>query len=198
MRVLQMKAKTRHIKKAGDMHSLKPTMHQYQCVGRAAPTPKDPCPKIYRMRLFAKNPVIARSKFWYFMKKINNAKKTGGEMLQFNEIFERHPLKVKNFGITLRYESRTDTHNMYKEYRDTSLCGAISQMYQEMAGRHRAQSQSIQILKTATVKTADCRRSHVIQMHKSKLRFPVCHKIHYSPKKYRTTFKGEKPNTWRG
>lgn len=197
MRSHQMKTRKCLAKKRSDLLALKPIMHQYQIIGRAAPTPKDPCPKIYRMRLFSKSGCQARSKFWYFMKKINNAKKTGGEMLQFNEIFEKHPLKVKNFGITLRYESRTDTHNMYKEYRDTTLNGAVSQMYTEMAGRHRAQSQSIQILKTAVVKPADCRRNHVIQMHKSNLRFPVTHKLHYSPKKFRTTFKGETPNTWR-
>ena len=35
---------------------------------------------------------------------------------------------VKVFGLVIRYQSRTGYHNMYKEYRDTSLCGAVSQM----------------------------------------------------------------------
>merc|ERR1711977_584014 len=30
------------------------------------------------------------------------------------------PRKVKNFGIWIRYDSRSGTHNMYKEYREMS------------------------------------------------------------------------------
>ncbi len=32
-------------------------MHQCEIVGRAAPTQKNPVPKIYKLKLFAKNPV---------------------------------------------------------------------------------------------------------------------------------------------
>lgn len=34
-----------------------------------------------------------------------------------------------------------------------------------MAGRHRARKQSIQIIRTATVKPADCRRPSTKQFH---------------------------------
>ena len=61
------------------------------------------------------------------------------------QIFEKKPDSVKNFGIWIRYNSRTDPVNMYKEYRDTTLCGAIAQMYLEMAGRHRARASSVQV-----------------------------------------------------
>jgi len=37
---------------------------------------------------------------------------------------------VKNFGVWVRYQSRTGYHNMYKEYRDTTLNGAVEQLYQ--------------------------------------------------------------------
>merc|ERR1712226_1500375 len=103
----------------------------------------NPVPKIFKMKLFAKNPVIARSKFWYFMKKINRAKKTGGEILRQIELFDQTPTKVKNYGIWLRYQSRTDTHNMYKEYRDVNINSAVAKMYSEMACRHRAQPGTI-------------------------------------------------------
>lgn len=39
--------------------------HQYQVVGRHLPTEKDPEPTIYRMKLWATDPVRAKSKFWY-------------------------------------------------------------------------------------------------------------------------------------
>merc|ERR1719240_2139041 len=128
-------------------------VHQYELVGRAAPTQKNPVPKIYKLKLFAKNPVIARSKFWYFMKKINKAKRSGGQILRQTELFDKSPSKISNYGVWLRYESRTDTHNMYKEYRDVTINGAMSQIVAEMAGRHRAQPGSIQIIKTAEIPT---------------------------------------------
>merc|ERR1719190_340815 len=143
------------------------------------------------MRLFAKNKVLAKSRFWYFMKKINKAKKSGGELLAVNELFDRGPTKVKNYGIWLRYQSRTNTHNMYKEYRDVTINGAVGQMYQEMAGRHRAAPGTIQIINTAVLKAAECRRDHVKEMHNAKLKFPIIRKIPHVEKKYRTTFKAQ-------
>merc|ERR1712061_296870 len=165
--------------------SLQARMHQYQIVGRAAPTPKNPTPKIYRMRLFAKNTVLAKSRFWYFMKKINKAKKSGGELLAVNELFDRAPTKVKNYGIWLRYESRTDTHNMYKEYRDITINGAVGKMYQEMAGRHRGQPGSIQIIHATAIPASACRREHVQEMHNSSLKYPVIRKMPMPTKKNR-------------
>ncbi|CAJ1384025.1 unnamed protein product [Effrenium voratum] len=103
-------------------------MHQYQIVGRAAPTNKNPTPKIYRMRIFARNVVLAKSRFWYFMKRLNKAKKSGGELLSVNELFDTSPTKVKNYGIWLRYDSRTNTHNMYKEFRNVNINGAVGQL----------------------------------------------------------------------
>merc|ERR1712107_647550 len=176
--------------------SLQAKMHQYQIVGRAAPTPKNPVPKIYRMRLFAKNTVLAKSRFWYFMKKINKAKKSGGELLAVNELFDRAPTKVKNYGIWLRYQSRTNTHNMYKDYRDVTINGAVSQMYSEMAGRHRAQPGTIQIINTATLVPSQCKRDHVLEMHNASLRYPVIRKVPLVAKKLRTTFKARRPMTF--
>merc|ERR1712113_468771 len=176
--------------------SLSARMKQYQIVGRAAPTPKNPTPKIFRMRLFAKNAVLAKSRFWYFMKKLNKAKKSGGELLAMNELFEKNSAKVKNYGIWLRYQSRTNTHNMYKEFRDVSINGAVGRMYSEMAGRHRAQPGSIQIINTAQLPASACKRDHVLEMHKHKLKFPVVTKIPLLSKKSRTTFAAQRPTTF--
>ncbi|KAG7533153.1 Ribosomal protein 50S-L18Ae/60S-L20/60S-L18A [Arabidopsis thaliana x Arabidopsis arenosa] len=51
-------------------------------VGRALPTEKDDQPKIYRMKLWATNGVLAKSKFWR-QKKVN---KSNGQMLAINEL----------------------------------------------------------------------------------------------------------------
>ena len=41
---------------------------EYQVVGRHLPTEHEPTPKIYRMRIFAPNEVVAKSRFWYFLR----------------------------------------------------------------------------------------------------------------------------------
>eukprot|EP00121_Abeoforma_whisleri_P016904 Awhi_evm1s15497 len=56
-------------------------LHEYQVVGRKRPTEVDPTPKLFRMRMFAPNQVIARSRFWYFLKKVNKVKKMTGEIV---------------------------------------------------------------------------------------------------------------------
>lgn len=63
----------------------------------------------------------------------------------FQEIPEKSPVKIKNFGIWLRYESRSGVHNMYREYRDLSVGGAVTQCYRDMGARHRARAHSIQV-----------------------------------------------------
>jgi len=180
-----------------EQNSIGPIVHHYEIVGRAAPTQKNPVPKIYKMKLFAKNQVLARSKFWYFMKKINKAKKSGGEVLRQTELFEKHPTKVNNYGIWLRYESRTDTHNMYKEFRDVTINGAITQLICEMAGRHRAQASSIQIIKTCTIQDKEAvRRSHVLQMLNDKIRFPVVRRMPLVKKSMKKIFRATRPTTF--
>mmetsp|Transcript_61509 Transcript_61509/g.144079 ORF Transcript_61509/g.144079 Transcript_61509/m.144079 type:complete len:187 (+) Transcript_61509:62-622(+) len=176
--------------------TLEAKMHQYQIVGRAAPTPKNPKPKVYRMRIFARNAVLAKSRFWHFMKQLNKAKKSGGELLAVNELHDASPTKVKNYGVWLRYQSRTNTHNMYKEFRNVNINGAIGQLYQEMSGRHRAEPGSIQILHAAAVPDAECRREHVTEMHGRKLKFPVIRRRPHAVKKLRTTFKAKRPQTF--
>ena len=118
-------------------------VRQFYIVGRKNPSESNPNPTLYRMRVFARDEVLARSKFWYFMKRQHKVRRVQGEIVSVSEIFERSANSIKNYGIVLRYLTRTITVNMYKEYRDVSLCGAVSQMYSEMSGRHSARADSI-------------------------------------------------------
>merc|ERR1719231_1125832 len=147
-------------------------IHHYQVVGRKEPTAADPSPQLYRMQIFATNEVTARSRFWYFLHQYKKMKKTTGEILSVNEIFEKNKRIVNNYGIWLRYNSRSGTHNMYKEYRDTTLCGAVSQMYSEMAGRHSARAESIHIIKTVIQPNSSVVRPQIAQYTKTSLKFP--------------------------
>ena len=111
------------------------------------------------------------------------------------QIFEKNPSTIKNYGIWLRYQSRTGYHNMYKEYRDTTLNGAVEQMYAEMASRHRVRSPCIQIIKTATIPAKLCKRESSKQFHNSKIKFPLTfRKVRPPTRKLKTTYKASRPN----
>lgn len=166
---------------------------EYQVVGRKLPSEKDANPKLYRMRIFAPNDVVAKSRFWYYLRQLRKVKKASGEIVGLNVIHEKKPLKVKNFGIWLRYDSRSGTHNMYKEFRELSRVDAAHACYQDMASRHRARFRSIQILRIAEIeKSADVRRPHIKQLLVPKLRFPLPHRV----VKYRSTFLARRPSTF--
>ena len=152
-------------------------MHLYQVVGRKAPTANDENPSALRMKIFAPNHVMAESRFWYFMHQMRKMKKTTGEILDVNEIVEKNSRYIKNYGIWLKYNSRSGTHNMYREYRDTTLTGAIDTMYMDMAGRHRSRSKSIQIIRTAVVKSKDVKRVSLLDFTNGTVKFPLPHKV---------------------
>lgn len=142
-------------------------LRQYQVVGRHVPTEAQPNPTVFRMKIFAPNEVVAKSRFWYFLHQMHKMKKTTGEILDINELVERNSRIIKNYAIWLKYDSRSGTHNMYREYRDLTLTGAVDQLYAEMAGRHRARFRSIQIIRTGVVDAKDVKRAHTMQYHVS-------------------------------
>ena len=68
-----------------EQYSLK-KVKQYLLVARGKPTDKDPEPKVYRMRIFAPNTVVAKSKFWGFMRKQKKIKHSNGELVALHEV----------------------------------------------------------------------------------------------------------------
>jgi ribosomal protein L20A (L18A) len=196
-----------------------------------------------------------------------------------NEVRERNSNVIKNFGIQIKYNSRSGTHNMcvrrasvprgrarargrtrararahpsacspilrelrfprshaltplaaaafgapsprlacrYKQYRDVSLCGAVEQMYAELAGRHRARFASIQIVSThlvpAGIKASldynpevdgdvlppAVSRASMKEFLDSQVKFPLAHRIpRASSKTLRSTFVARRPTTFVG
>merc|ERR1719198_1984665 len=171
-------------------------IHEYQIVGRKRPSELQPEPPIFRMRIFAKDSVKAKSRFWYFLSKYHKMKKTTGEILAVNEIYEKKPNVVKNYAAFVRYDSRSGTHNLYKEYRDTTRVGAVNQLYLDMAGRHRVRTRSVQIIDVKEIASKDCRRAYVTEFHDSNIRFPLPHRVQRtSEKRYQRRFRPARPNT---
>ncbi|CAD5110892.1 DgyrCDS256 [Dimorphilus gyrociliatus] len=152
-------------------------LKEYKIVGRALPTPKNRVPPLYQMRIFATDICTAKSRYWYFVSNLKKMKKTKGEIVCCQRIYEKRPSVIKNFGIWLRYVSRSGIHNMYREYRDLTTSGAVTQCYRDMGARHRARASSIQIMRVEIVPSSKCRRPHIKQFHDSKIKFPLPHRI---------------------
>ena len=66
-------------------------LHEYQVIGRKLPTEHDATPKLYRMRIFAPNTQVAKSRFWYFLKQARKVKKASGEIVAVNEVLYPNP-----------------------------------------------------------------------------------------------------------
>merc|ERR1739842_257071 len=168
-------------------------LKEFEIIGRCLPSQKCQVPPLYKMRIFAPDDVVARSKFWYFTAQLKKVKKANGEVVSCREIFVKKPLQIKNFGVWLRYDSRSGTHNMYREYRDMTVAAAITQCYRDMAARHRARGSSIQIMKVEPVAAKDCRRPLIKQMHDAKIKFPLPSRVQ---KAEGSMFKANRPNTF--
>ncbi|KNG48852.1 60S ribosomal protein L18ae [Stemphylium lycopersici] len=178
-----------------DFRAYTSRFQEYQIIGRHLPSEANPAPKIYRMRIFAPNEVVAKSRFWYFLGKLRKIKKANGEIVSVNQIHEKKPQKVKNFGIWLKYDSRSGTHNMYKEYREMSRVAAVDALYQDMAARHRSRFRSVQILKVVEVeKSDDIRRPYIKQLLTKNLKFPLPHRI--NKKAGKKVFSATRPSTF--
>lgn len=169
-------------------------LKEYEVIGRKLPTEKEPTTPLYKMRIFAPDRIVAKSRFWYFLRQLKKFKKTTGEIVNVKQVYERTPTKIKNFGIWLRYDSRSGTHNMYREYRDLTVGDAVTQCYRDMGARHRARAHAIQIIKVEAIAAAKCRRTHVKQFHDSKIRFPLVQRTHH--KGSRALFSFRKPQTY--
>ena len=45
---------------------------------------------VFRMKLFAPDSVIARSRFWYYLSLLKKVKKANGEIVEIHEVFEKN------------------------------------------------------------------------------------------------------------
>merc|ERR1712086_504300 len=68
-------------------------------IGRHVPTERDPEPKAYRIKLFTKNETQARSRFWYFIRRLVKMKRSNGEILSVREV--RRPLPSVSMAVSI-------------------------------------------------------------------------------------------------
>jgi len=172
-------------------------LKEYEVIGRKLPTKQDPIPRLYKMSIFSNNEVIAKSRFWYFLKQINKVKKASGEIVSVRQLQDKSPGKIKNFGIWVRYDSRSGTHNMYKEFREMTRSAAVDACYKDMAARHRARFRSIHIIKVEEIASKDVKRAYISQILDPKIKFPLPHRVHRAAsRRYKSTFIAKRPSTF--
>merc|ERR1712088_665774 len=170
-------------------------LREFLITGRKLPSATQPNPPLYRVRLFAPDPIAAKSRFWYFVSYYKKVNKTAGEIVSVKKVAEKSPTLVKNVGIWLRYDSRSGSHNMYREYRSTHISDAVTQAYRDMGARHRARPGSIQILRVERIEAKNCKRAHITQLHNSQIRFPLPRKIMSRKSQNAPRFTTVRPNT---
>eukprot|EP00359_Climacostomum_virens_P005006 CAMPEP_0204914960 /NCGR_PEP_ID=MMETSP1397-20131031/12925_1 /ASSEMBLY_ACC=CAM_ASM_000891 /TAXON_ID=49980 /ORGANISM="Climacostomum Climacostomum virens, Strain Stock W-24" /LENGTH=178 /DNA_ID=CAMNT_0052086781 /DNA_START=59 /DNA_END=595 /DNA_ORIENTATION=- len=172
-------------------------INQYIVAGRKLPSEADKNPTIYRMRVFAPDELKAKSRFWYFLKRQNRLKRANGEIVSVKEVHEKNTHYVKTYGLTIRYESRTGIQIMYREYRETSVVGAVGRMYQDMAGKHSARHNTLYVISAKALhKSEQVKRPQPTFFYNSKIRFPVFHAVpRVADKSFEKTFAPSRPST---
>ena len=168
---------------------MRPHLKHYQVVGRATPTESEQNPTVYKFEVFAPNFVVAKSKFWTLMRDKNKIKATKGDILSCKVVKDRK-LAARNYSVDIVYYSQACGYTqMTKEFRDVSRAGAVSQAYNDLASKHRARYQSIDVLGVKSIEGTSCRRPFVAQFNNPKLAFPLLHRRVQPNRKDRAIFK---------
>lgn len=59
---------------------------EYLVVGRRLPTEQEAEPPLYRMRLFAPNETVAKSRFYYFLRQLRKMKAATSEIIAIHPV----------------------------------------------------------------------------------------------------------------
>ena len=79
-------------------------------MGRKLPTEQDSTPKVYALRLFARNAVIAKSKFWYHLRRLLKTKSAAGQILSVSILDNVKGLEYLELGM---FGCMKNTHTTY-------------------------------------------------------------------------------------
>lgn len=56
-------------------------LKEFEVIGRKLPSEKEKKTPLYKMRIFAPEPIVAKSRFWYFLRQLKKFKKSTGEIV---------------------------------------------------------------------------------------------------------------------
>lgn len=61
-------------------------LKEFEVIGRKLPTEKEKVTPLYKMRIFAPDAIVAKSRFWYFLRQLKKFKKTTGEIVSIKRV----------------------------------------------------------------------------------------------------------------
>ena len=67
-------------------------------IGRKLPSEDVKNPPLYKMRIFAPNSIVAKSRYWYFISQLRKIKKSRGEIVQITQVQEKDHSTVRASG----------------------------------------------------------------------------------------------------
>ena len=78
-------------------------LKEFEIIGRALPTEKNSSPPLYKMRIFAPDEVIGKSKYWYFVSRLKKIKKSTGEIVSCRRVCIIHTNSLNYMGRTWNF-----------------------------------------------------------------------------------------------
>lgn len=124
------------------------SLKEYLIQGCAIPTEKIPVPNIYKMTVFEKNEVCARSTFTKMLKRKYKLK----EILILKIIEEtKKESELKIYGIKCILTTQNRKINMYKEFKGINKAGVVEDLYNDLGGRHSAKRRNVHVVSVVIV-----------------------------------------------
>jgi large subunit ribosomal protein L18Ae len=65
-------------------------LREFEVIGRKLPTGREKVTPLYKMRIFAPDAIVAKSRFWYFLRQLKKFKKTTGEIVSIKQVSAKH------------------------------------------------------------------------------------------------------------
>merc|ERR1711935_860038 len=101
-------------------------LREFIVTGRKLPSDAQSSPPLYRVRLFAPDPIAAKSRFWYFVSYYKKVNKTAGEIVSIKKVADRR--QELRYLASLRLALRFPQH-VPRVPLDAHLRTAITQLH---------------------------------------------------------------------
>lgn len=76
-------------------------MKEFEVIGRKLPTEKEKSTPLYKMRIFAPDAIVAKSRFWYFLRQLKKFKKSTGEIVSLKQVLVIFFIKCNCYKILI-------------------------------------------------------------------------------------------------
>lgn len=142
---------------------------------------------IYKMAVFAKNDVVAKSRLFRVLSKTQKVKRASAEVVSVKELVDDRMLLARSYGVWIRVYSNNNPKNMYKEFRETSRARAAAACFAEMERLYKLSYFEVDIVQMAELTEETAKREEIKQYMNKDVKFPSVYPtekpIRHKPKK---------------